>query len=411
MPSLKEVTQKIQAKTASYISTNEFLFLAIIIIFVGALWRIWGLGSFKGFSKEELVLLGNADRFMKHPEFTGDISNIIYSAKLGLLAQLTHFSPLILRLFSAITGILASLFFFLFVKSWFNKQVALIATLLMATNTTMLIFSSVVSPVMLVIALQMAILYFITIAFRDKNWLMFILSAILSAAGIFLSPFFTIMGVLIFVAGIVIALKNPKVFQVYRWQLIVTVLIIAVASGTYIYLMRSQFGVLASYLSPGSFATFYINIGTNILSLFSGSAYLNNVTVSVEPLLDPFVSISTVCGVVYAFFHGGKRKHQFILLWLLIGLVLVSLAATQTIQGLSLILPVVFIISAMMLDYLLTSWVRTFPYNKSARLAMTLIFSLFLFLSVYYNFQKYFYGWQGNPKISNQYTNQYSAKK
>ncbi len=405
MSKLSEAIRPHHERLTSYISDNQYLFLALIVIFLGALWRIWGLGTFKGFSKDELILLENAKSLISNHWIPGgSISGVLFTAKLASVGSLLGYSQIVFRLFSAIIGVTASIFFFLFVRSWFNKQIALVATLLMATNATMLIFSSVLSPTMLIITLQMAILYFATIAFRDKNVWFFLLSAVLSALGVFLSPYFVIMGILIFLASLTMTAKNPKIFKIYRFELIALILPIVLALAGYGYLMRGQMNEIVNYINPGSFADFYLNVGKNLLTLFSGSEYVSTVSVSIEPILDPFVAVSAVCGIVYAFFHGGKRKHQFVLLWLLFGLIVISLTKIQTMMGLTLILPVIFIISGIMLDYLLTSWVRTFPYNKSARLVMTLLFSLFLFLSIYYNFQKFFYGWQGNPKISSQYS-------
>jgi hypothetical protein len=258
---------------------------------------------------------------------------------------------------------------------------------------------------MTILALQLAIMYIATVAFRDKNIWFFLLTAVLSSVGLFLSPLFIVMGGLIFVASIAMIAKNPKVFRLYKYHLVALILPILLAFSLYIYLSLESVSTLLAYFSVSSIAAFYLNVGSNILTLFSGSLFVSNMSVAAEPLLDPFVALSSISGIVYAFFHSGKRKHQFILLWLLFGTVIISFVSIQSVVNIALIMPAIFILAAIMLDYLLTSWVRTFPYNKSARLVMTLIFSLFLFLSIYYNFQKYFYAWQGNPEIQKQYTN------
>ena len=67
--------------------------------------------------------------------------------------------------------------------------------------------------------------------------------------------------------------------------------------------------------------------------------------------------------------------------------------------NLAIIVAPCFIIAAALIDYVLTSWTRTFPYNKGAKITMAFIFSIFIFLSVFYNYQKFFFAWQKNDII------------
>ncbi len=403
----------LRERFSTFASENQFLLLTLVVIFLGALWRFWGLTSFKGFSSEEVTLLANGQKIAANHWIapTKLVSEALFYYKVAILGHLAAYSPLYLRLFSSLIGIVASIFFFLFTRSWFNKQVALIATLLMATNTTMLILSRVTNITIVILALQMAILYLATAAFREKNKWLFLLTAVLASAGIFLSPLFVLTGILIFVASITMIAKNKKVFTLYKYELIILALPILFAIGLYFFLCLNALGSIITAYLPGSIAAFYLNVGQNILTLFSGSATISPINVALEPILDPFVAVSSICGIVYAFFHSGKRKHQFILLWVLFGVIIISFAKVQSIANVALLLPAIFILSSIMLDYLLTSWVRTFPYNRSARVVMTLLFSVFLFLSVYYNFQKYFYAWQGNPAVQAMYTKTLDLKK
>ncbi len=413
MKKLSAILRGTREKFSTFASDNQFLLLTLVVIFLGALWRFWGLTTFKGFSVDEITLLKSAREIVNQHWTvpTKLIGESLYLYKIAVLGQLTSFSVLYFRLFSALAGIVVSIFFFIFTRSWFNKQVALIATLLMATNTTMLILSRVANTTVVILALQMAILYIATAAFREKNKWLFLLTALLSSAGIFLSPLFILTGILIFIAGLTMIAKNKKVFALYKYELMLLATPILLTSGAFLYLNWGAIGSSVAAFLPGSIAAFYLNVGQNILTLFAGSATVSPVNVALEPILDPFVAVSSICGIVYAFFHSGKRKHQFILLWVLFSVIIISFAKVQQIANVTILLPAIFILSSIMLDYLLTSWVRTFPYNRSARIVMTLLFSVFLFLSVYYNFQKYFYAWQGNPAVQEMYTKTLDLKK
>jgi hypothetical protein len=259
--------------------------------------------------------------------------------------------------------------------------------------------------------LQMMILYILTIAFREKNTYLFLASGLLAGLGFYLSPFFVLTGFFILLAGIGIMLKNKKFFVVYKYQFLALAGGILITAGFYLYKLPI-FGLeLAKFFNPGSIGIFYLNLGSNFLAIFSQTQFRTLLNVGIEPLVDPFIAVSFFCGIIYALFNTNKRKYLFLLLWLLGSLVAISLAHTQNMSNLVLLLPAVFIFAASVLDYVLTNWTRTFPYNKSAKFVMTFVFSLFLFLSVYYNFQKFFYGWQENESIKSQFTQDFIYKK
>jgi 4-amino-4-deoxy-L-arabinose transferase-like glycosyltransferase len=297
------------------------------------------------------------------------------------------------------------------VKSWFNKQVALIATIFFATNAFLLILSRVIDPSTLIITFQLLILYLLTIAFREKNIYLFAICGLIIGLGFYLSPFFVFAGVLIALAGIGIAFKNKKIFALYRYEFMAMFGGILLTSSYYFYKLPAFVSGLVDYFNPGSVSAFYLNLGSSVLAIFSAAQFHTVLNVGLEPIVDPFVAVSFFCGVLYALFHSNKRKYLFLMLWLLTSLVVISLASNQNMSNLVLLMPPIFIFAASVLDYVLTNWTRTFPYNRSAKLVMTLVFSLFLFLSVYYNYQKFYYGWQDNQDVKAQFNQEFILNK
>lgn len=400
-------------KFREFVAKNQFLFLVLIVIFIGAFWRVFDINLFKGFAPIELYYLRLGAETATNGYRIAAI-NLPESAYIYLVAVLGHFTNhqvIYYRFAQALAGIGTSIFFYLLVKSWFNKQVALISTLFFATNAYLLILSRVLDPSVLIILLQMMILYIITIAFREKNTYLFFLSGLLAGLGFYLSPFFVLTGFFILLAGIGIMLKNNKFFVVYKYQFLALAGGVFITAGFYLYKLPIFAEELAKFFNPGSIGTFYLNLGANFLAIFSQAQFRTLLNVGVEPLVDPFIAVSFFCGIIYALFNTNKRKYLFLLLWLLGSLVAISLAHTQNMSNLVLLMPAVFIFAASVLDYVLTNWTRTFPYNRSAKFVMTLVFSLFLFLSVYYNYQKFFYGWQENENIKSQFTQDFIYKK
>jgi len=400
-------------KFREFTEKNQFTILILIVIFIGALWRIFGVDSFNGFAPIELNLLRlGTETAGNHYHIAAlNVPQAAYIYLIAVLGHFTHYQALYFRFAQALAGIATCVIFYLFVKSWFNKQVALIATLFFATNAYLLIMSRVIDASTLIIFLQLLIMYLLTIAFREKNIYLFALSGLLAGIGFYVSPFFVLSGVLIMLTGLGVIAKNKKIFRLYKYEFLALLGGIAVTSSYYFYKLPIFYSGIIDYFNPGAISTFYLNLGANFMAIFSSAQFHTVLNVGLEPLVDPFVAVSFFCGVIYALFHANKRKYLFLMLWLLASLVVISLAANQNMSNLILLMPSIFIFAAAVLDYVLTNWTRTFPYNRSAKLVMALVFSLFLFLSVYYNFQKFFYGWQGNQQVKDQFTQQFELKK
>lgn len=388
------------------IEKKQFLLLVLIAIFIGAFWRVFDINVFTGFASIEIETLKSAVQITtNHWQIdVHNIPNAAYQYLLAVFGHLTEFKPLYLRFLQAAIGIATSIFFYLFVKSWFNKQVALLSTLFFATNAYLLILSRVIDASMLIILLQLVILYVLTIAFREKNIYLFALSGILSGLGFYLSPIFVVSGALIVVACLTITMKNRKIFSIYKYEFLALISGVVLTSGYFLFKLPIFFNEILSYFSPGSITSFYLNLGANVLAIFNNTPASSMFNVGTEPIVDPFIAVTFFAGVFYSLFHSNKRKYLFLLLWLLGTLAIISLTTTQGIGNLIILMPPIFIFSAVILDYILTTWTRSFPFNKSARLVMTFIFSLFLFLSIYYNFEKFFYGWQENEDVKALFT-------
>lgn len=387
-------------------SNNQFLILAIIVIMLGAAARLWNLTAFSSFSASEMIWLNKASVLISgHYAFNSQIaSSPLFVYYLALLKNISHGNPLYIRLGLVIIGLLATLVYYLLTNTWFNKQVSLVATLFFATSATLCILSRAVSPVMLVLLLEFSVIYILTLAFRDKNKWLFLLAGIIGALGIFIDQLFIMSGLLIALVSFAAIAARPKIFRTYLTELAILFTPILLALVAYLYIFRSSLGAIFSTYLPGSLADFYLNLGKGLMTLFYGAQFSSVFNVAFEPLLDPLVAVTAICGIIFAVFHFSKRKHKFFIFWLGASLILFSLLATSTIEYLALSVPILLVFAALSVDYLLTSWVRTFPYDKSARLLMTAVFSIFLFLSIYYNYQKFFAGWIDSKIVAAEFT-------
>jgi 4-amino-4-deoxy-L-arabinose transferase-like glycosyltransferase len=378
--------------------------LISIIVFIGGLWRVFAASTLTGFSRTEIGLLNIVKN--NNLKLLGIVSPIeyLYAFKIKALYYLFRDNVLLYRLSFSLLGVITILFFFIFVRSWYNKQIALISTLLFATNYLFIVISETMNPQIFIITLILFLLYILSLAYREKSKLLFILSGLIAGIGIFINPIFIVFGfVLIFMVS-VLFLKNKKFITGYLKELALMLTTISVFVFGYIMLNINNLGNILNYFKPQSFASYYLNVGQYFLGLISKTNELSELNVGYEPILDPLVATCLICGLIYGLFHLNKKKHLFLIVWFIGSLFLVSLMKYNFINYSIIAIPC-FIIAGALLDYVLTNWTRTFPFNKGAKLVMTFVFSIFIFLSVFYNYQKFFFAWQKSDTIKESFNN------
>lgn len=388
-----------------FLTKKQDLVFLFGIFFVAVFWRLYKLNIIPaGLNLYEHNLLVEAIKLSKNWRIvpTG-IDHAIYTYLLAGVGYLANFGTLYMRLLQVGIGFLMVVLFYLFVKDWFNRQTAFLATLLFSTSSFVVLMSRNLQPEILIPVLILSILYLGTIALRKKILWLFALIGILTGALLYTDPVFVILPILIIGFITFAYFKFPEnLTENWRKYSLMAVFFLIAAVPYFFYLPQN----IQSYLSqinPGSIGGYYLNLGANVQSLVFLSPVNLLFNVGAEPILDPFVSISFICGLVYAVFFLKRRKFLFLVSWFTLAFFAISLKTTQTAASFLVLMPVVYALSAIMLDYILTHWVRTFPYNRAARLMMTFVFSLFLFLSVFYNYQKYFWAWGKNVNIQENY--------
>lgn len=117
--------------------------------------------------------------------------------------------------------------------------------------------------------------------------------------------------------------------------------------------------------------------------------WLNNL-----PVLDAFLSVALLVGIYFYAKHWRASRTQLIGSFLLLGLILFALGAVPY----SIIVPLLYIIAAAGIAYLLYIWLRVFPRNPIARgFGMGLI-AIAVVLSSIYSLRQYFVAWPHHPE-------------
>jgi hypothetical protein len=111
------------------------------------------------------------------------------------------------------------------------------------------------------------------------------------------------------------------------------------------------------------------------------------------PILDVFTLAMCIIGLYFYGLHPRASRTKLLGSLFLIGAVLVALAGPV---GLSLLVPILYIIAATGITYLIKEWLKVFPLNPLARgLGLGLV-ALAVTLACAYNLRAYFVAWPHN---------------
>ena len=112
------------------------------------------------------------------------------------------------------------------------------------------------------------------------------------------------------------------------------------------------------------------------------------------PLLDIFTLVCCLLGIYFYIRHWRASRSKMLISFFLIGGVLVGLGGLVSI---SLLVPLLYIVAAAGLAYLVHEWLRVFPINPIARTIGISLVSLAVLVSCAYNIRAYFIAWQHSP--------------
>lgn len=120
------------------------------------------------------------------------------------------------------------------------------------------------------------------------------------------------------------------------------------------------------------------------------------------PLLDVFVSVMVVFGLVYYVRHRKSSRTILLGTYLVLGSFLIALGGDVP---LSFIVPVFYLLAGSGMALLLRDWFNTFPVNPVMRSIGVACLTVAVLASCYYNLQSYFVAWPHAKATIAAYTN------
>ncbi len=319
--------------------------------------------------------------------------NVLWSADFKYLAPV---GMALLRLPAVLTGLLTVAAFYLLLQLWYGFRTAAFGTILFATSAWTLHVSRIANYNVEYLA---AIVFFmLSTAVLQKRYESKYVYWLINLA----------WGLLLYVPGMVFLIA----YNIYRQRTevkfgirkqdsflvkviyLLTAIIWIPLLARYIFLAPKN---ILAWLGLPSHLNNILHIVKEFFAVFyhifiRGPLY-PNLWLGRTAILDIFGIITALAGIYFYLTHIRATRTHLLFFSLIIGALLIALGGSVS---LSLVIPIIYVLIAAGIAYLMSQWLSIFPENPLARsLGYTLI-SLAVAASVIYNVRSYFVAWPHN---------------
>ncbi|MDD3480652.1 MAG: glycosyltransferase family 39 protein [Patescibacteria group bacterium] len=390
-----------------FLDEYQISFIILGIFIVAFVLRVYDIGNIPpGFSGREADTVNSikgispGNLLMK-----GSIYSALYVYLGFLWTKLFGLTVENLRIFSALLGGATVVLSYVFISKWFSRKIAIFTALLFGISSFHITVSRLIVPEIALPLVVLSLFVALTYAYRTKNIWLFGISGFLAGLGFYTSPAFILVLVLFAISGVYFFTKNKRFFTSYKLE---TISFFAGFVSIMIPYAVSFFGDpmkhLSYYVFPDSLSRTLMNISEVPYILFVRAPISFFENIGGEPLVDPLIFVTSVFGFFFAILAIKRRKYFFLIFWLLVFFAYAVFKESVNTLGLLGILPALYALSALIIDYILDRWLETFPYNLRARIFAVGLISIFFALSMLYNFDKYFVAYRYSEEVREEFS-------
>ncbi len=394
--------------------------LLSLIVLIGVFFRFYQLGQLPpGLHPDEAA--NGQDIFRI---FSGDIrplyatngprESLFFFAQ-ALFVRLLGNTILALRMAPAIFGVLAIIAVYYWGKDWFGQRVGLLAAFFMAVNPWVVIisrdgFRASMTPLMVA-----SVAYLGGRAIKTKKLGYFIATGLVAGLGAYTYTAFQLM--LVAVVGLLgyIILFRRKWLKgqgkniasaVITFALVMSPLAVFSVKNPEASARAGGTSFLNKSLNKGKpLATLWDSTQKTLLQYnFRGDDNARH-NVPNEPLLNTFVGIMFVLGILVALYSIGNARYAALLMIFAAMMLPAALTAEGLPHGLRSIgsAPAVMILAAIGLSYFIGRWYAIFPINSFARNIGLGLVILLMAATLLQGYFAYFRAWAGNADVYDAY--------
>ncbi len=325
---------------------------------------------------------------------------------------------LALRVAPAAIGVLAVFVTYLWAKDWFGRRVGLLAAAVFAINVwgitvTRDSFRASMTPLMVAL-----VMYFGGKAFKSGRRIWFVLTGLVLGLGCYTYTAFDSLLAALAVIGLFIGIFRRDLIRKNLANIGISVGIFAIIFAPLgVYTVRhpnesplartSGTSFLNKGLNGGNpLKTLYIDASKTLLEFnIHGDENARQNTPG-EPMLDAFVGIMFLLGLIISIAHLQRPKYFAVLAAFGAMLIPGILSAEGIPHGLRTLgaLPAACILAALGINYILKGWYKTFPINSPARLVGLYLIIILLALSTVKSYKQYFIAYAQDPRTYEAYS-------
>lgn len=416
---MKSKTSPIQA----FFRSHAGLFLLLAVLLIATVFRLYHLNTFPpGLHPDEAANgLDIVQRIFHHDwrviYATNGPREALFFYLQAIFVWILGNTIFALRLAPALLSIATVGMVYLYTKDWFGRRTALLAAFLIAVNPWVVTigrdgFRAGMTP--LIIA---AVAFLGGRAYTRQKIGYFIAAGAVFGLGFYTYTAF-FMFALVPIGGLIyLSIQNRGWLKTNWKNLLVSVAVTAaVLLPLGVSIVRNP-GASTARAGGTSFLnkdlnggkpvqTLFVSVGKTLMQYNFVGDQNSRHNLPGEPLLNTFVGIMLILGLLVAFSRIGRAKYAAVLAMFFV----MMLPAILTAEGLPHALrsigtaASVFTLAAIGIDYLLMRWYKTFPVNAPARTAAVVMIGLLLFLTMVQGWRQYFVAWAQDPATYQAYS-------
>jgi hypothetical protein len=308
-----------------------------------------------------------------------------------------------LRLVPALLGVLSVLALWAWARSWFGPRIGWIAAFMLAVSPWAVTISRNASASALIPLLVPLTLWLVTLSYRRNTPTAWVLLGLVLGLDLLAGPLGWIMAALVVLAGsywLASHRRLPK-WSYGRGAAFVVVLVLAALTGYLVGRMPSGLTTLPAQLGlPAGTSAITTSVMSALLmfNVRGDGNFQHNL--GGEPLLNVFVGLMFVAGILVAASRFGANRYRRLLLVFIAFLlpVALSVAGAPDAARAAGVLPITMVLAALGTSYLLQLWYSTFPINSAARVSGMSAVGLLLLLTAFQGYTQYFHAWAGSAE-------------
>jgi hypothetical protein len=321
--------------------------------------------------------------------------NLPYVLGIYVLEKLHIADALAIRGLSVLFGAASVFSFYLVLKNWHTRRVAILGTVLFATSAWTLHISRLATPEVMLMTPAILILCatWLEVSLKRRWTLILCLVTALLLAYVPGMIFFVVAGIAWQAKRIYRELRQTPLWFVIPWAILGILLLVPLIWAS-VTAPRSLLPLLGLPEHLPSIKQFFVNLLAIPVQLVAMGPNDPSRWLGRLPLLDVFSLVMGAIGV-YAYAFRFKLARTKLLAGIFIaGSLLIALGGGVTI---SFLMPFVYIVVAGGITLMLQQWTTVFPRNPFAKTLATTLISVMVALVAYYHINHYFIAWPNTP--------------